>query len=233
MGKLLVAFRGENKRWNNYRYHDVRHCIPNNKVRILDSLRSMGHEIELIFCTYDSEYLQSYVDAYKPMKVYTMDYNGSSQHKNFKFTLDCVANHINSYDKVIILRFDLLFKKNISEWSMWDKEGIMFPWKDNDKAAYELRKYCQEGIISIDRKWFGEFKQLYDSTHEKWRDITWGLHFLTTELELYQKIPFFFMEGETYWCSNTSLTEPFCKNPYLVNSIYPYLHDDYYLTVVE
>jgi hypothetical protein len=232
MGKLLVVFRGENKRWNGDRYHDVRKCIPNNKARIINSLRLMGHEVDIIFCTYDSEYINAFQSAYEPIKIYCMDYNGSSQHKNFKFTLDCIENHIDDYDKVIILRFDLLFKKNISEWPMWNQEGIMFPWKDNDLASYELRKYCQEVIISIDKAWYKEFKKLYDLTHEKWKDITWGLHFLTTELSLYGRIPFFFMEGDVCWCSNTSQMEPFCKNPYLINSIYRYYHDDYHLTQI-
>lgn len=232
MPRILIVFRGENKRWNNGSFHDVRRCIPNNKVRIIDSIRKMGYEADVIFCTYDSEYLHSYVEAYNPKHVFKMDYAGSSQHKNFKFVLDCVDTMYKEYDRIIILRFDLLFKKNISEWDTWTKSAIMFPWKDNNATEYEERKYCQEVIIAIPCELFKEFKDLYNATYEKWKDITWGLHFLTTELFKYEKIPYYFMEGDKCWISNTSLNHPDSKNPYLINSIYKYYMDDYYLADV-
>lgn len=235
--RILVVFRGENKRWNNGRWHDVRMCIPNNKVRLINSLRSKGYIVDIIFCTYDSEYLNSYVDSYNPLHVYKMPYEGSSQHINFNFVLDSCLNHYNMYNKIIILRFDLLFKKNITEWPMWDKAGIMFPWKDHTLEAYNQRKYCQEVIISIDTQYFKEFKTLYQNEYTKWKDITWGLHFLTTILDKHASIPFFFMEGDIAYESNTYVpkndhTGHNKKNPYLINAIYDYALDDRYLVDV-
>ena len=40
------------------------------------------------------------------------------------------------------------------------------------------------------------------------------------------------MEGDKCWISNTSLNNPGSKNPYLINSIYKYYMDDYYLADV-
>ena len=56
MGKFLLIFRGENKRFCNGKYNDIRTCIPNNKVRIINSLRTMGHEVDIYFITYCSEF---------------------------------------------------------------------------------------------------------------------------------------------------------------------------------
>jgi hypothetical protein len=234
MGKILVVFRGENKRFNDGIWYDVRACIPNNKRRIIESLKQMNHDVHVYLATYRSEFLQCYIEEYNAEKIFLMDYDKSSQHLNFKFVLESIAPFANDFDKIIILRFDLLFKKDISTWPMWDKEGIMFPWKDVSLELYNLRKYCQEVIISIDSKYLNEFKDLYIEKFEHWKDITWGLHFLTVLLEEYKKIPFFFMEGDTCWESNTSTNGADFnkKNPYLINSIYMYGHDDLHLILV-
>ena len=234
MKRILLVFRGETNRWNNYKYHDVRGCIPNNKKRIIDALRAAGHQVTIFFCTYDSQYLHSFVEAYTPDKVFLMDYNGSSQHKNFKFVLDCVQPVVDQFDQIIVLRFDFLYKKDIPTWGLLDQpEGHVFLWKDASKEAYEERKYCMDGLFLLDARHFTSFKQLYDENYVFWKDITWGLHFLTTLLYNCQLIPYHFLEGDTYWSSNTSLNDPTHKNPYLLNFIYKYHHDDFHLTNVE
>lgn len=237
MTKILLVFRGENKRWNSKQFHDVRDCIPNNKKRIIDSLRNAGHQVTVYFCTYDSEHLKDFTEAYTAEKVFCMDFKGSSQHKNFKFALDSIAPFVNEFDKIIFLRFDFLYKKDISEWSLIDqKEGHVFLWKDASKEAYEKTKYCMDGLFLLDPKYFNEFKNMYDNTYERWLGVTNGLHFLTTELYNYKTIPYSFLEGEdTYWSSNTTLPDPSHNNPYFINFIYQrlgYHCFDYHLTNV-
>jgi hypothetical protein len=228
--KILLIFRGENKRFSGESFHDVRMCIPNNRVRIIDSLRKMGYIVDIIFVTYSSEYLQTFVEEYNPNKVFCMDYESSSQHINFKYVLECIEPYASEYDRILVLRFDYLFKKNIEEWNEWQKEGIMFPWKDVSEELYIQRKYTMDGFFCLEPKYFIEFKQMYDSTYKSWLGITGGLHFLTTELEK-TDIPFYFMEKDCYE-SNTSLARSGCKNPYCINSLYNYYHDDFNLTYV-
>ena len=228
--KVLVLFRGENKRYCGETFYDVRSCIPNNKFRLLDGLTRMGYDYDTMFVTYCSEYLQGFVDAYKPKHVFTMDYDNSSQHLNFKFLLDSVEPYVKEYDRILVFRFDFLFKKNIEDWNEWQKEGIMFPWKDVSDEIYEERKYTMDGFFCLDPKWFNEFKQMYDSNYKNWLGVTNGLHFLTTELEK-THIPFYFMEKECYE-SNTSLSAPGHKNPYCINSLYKYYHADFYTILV-
>ena len=233
MGKFLLIFRGENKRFCNGKYNDIRTCIPNNKVRIINSLRTMGHEVDIYFITYCSEYLQSFIDEYKPQKVFTLDYEASSQHNNFKFLLDSIEPDVKQYERVFVFRFDFLYKKNISEWPIWDnKIGHMFPWKDVSLEIYNERKYCMDGFFYLDVNYFDEFKKMYDDTYKNWLGVTNGLHFLTTELEKIKTIPFYFMEGENCFASNTSLSDSIYKNPYQINYLYAYYHDDYHLTYV-
>ena len=181
--KILLVFRGENKKISGGKFCDVRKCIPNNKVRIIDSLRNMGHIVDIMFVTYYSEYLQDFVEAYNPQKVFTMNYENSSQILNFKFLLENIESYACEYDRILVLRFDYLFKKNIEDWNEWQKEGMMFPWKDVNEELYNQRKYTMDGFFCLDSKWFKEFKDLYISTYKNWIGVTAGLHFLTTELD--------------------------------------------------
>jgi hypothetical protein len=229
--KVLIVFRGENKRFSGERFHDVRMCIPNNKVRLIDSLRNKGYTVDTMLVTYASEYLNDFVESYKPKKVFIMDYENSSQHLNFKYLLESIEPYVNEYDRILVLRFDFLFKKNIEDWNEWQKEGIMFPWKDVSEEIYNQRKYTMDGFFCLDPKWFSEFKQIYDSTYMGWLGVTNGLHFLTTELEK-TNIPFYFMEGDKCYTSNTSLPDPIHNNPYYINYLYTYHFDDYYLVNV-
>jgi|APCry1669191674_1035369.scaffolds.fasta_scaffold14610_2 hypothetical protein len=228
--KVLVVFRGENKRLSGGTFRDIRMCIPNNKFRIIDSLKRMGYEVDIMFVTYSSEYLQEFVEAYKPKEVFLMDYEGSSQHLNFKFLLESIEPYTKMYERILVFRFDFLFKKNIEDWGEWRKEGIMFPWKDVSEEIYKERQYTMDGFFCLDPKCFSEFKNMYDSTYKNWLGVTNGLHFLTTELEK-TKIPFYFMEKEC-WESNSSLPSMGHKNPYCINSLYNYYHDDFNKVVV-
>uniref|UniRef100_A0A6C0D6L3 Uncharacterized protein n=1 Tax=viral metagenome TaxID=1070528 RepID=A0A6C0D6L3_9ZZZZ len=228
--KVLIVFRGENKRFSGERFHDVRMCIPNNKVRLIDSLRNKGYTVDTMLVTYPSEYLNHFVESYNPKKVFLMDYENSSQHLNFKYLLESIEPYVSEYDRILVFRFDFLFKKNIEDWNEWQKEGIMFPWKDVSEEIYNQRKYTMDGFFCLDSKWFSEFKQMYDSTYTGWLGVTNGLHFLTTELEK-TNIPFYFMEKDCYE-SNTSLAGAGHNNPYCINSLYVYYHDDYHLTYV-
>ena len=177
--------------------------------------------------------LQSFIDEYKPQKVFTLDYEASSQHNNFKFLLDSIEPDVKQYERVFVFRFDFLYKKNISEWPIWDnKIGHMFPWKDVSLEIYNERKYCMDGFFYLDVNYFDEFKKMYDDTYKNWLGVTNGLHFLTTELEKIKTIPFYFMEGENCFASNTSLSDSIYKNPYQINYLYAYYHDDYHLTYV-
>lgn len=227
MGKICVVFRGENKRYSSNSFHDIRFCIPNNKVRLLDSLKQMGHTVTVYFVTYPSEHLQNFIEAYTPEKVFLMEYEGSSQHLNFKYLLECVEPLASEFDRILVFRFDFLFKKNISHWNDWMKDGIMFPWKDVSEEIYNERKYTMDGFFCLDPKLFSDFKKMYDTTYKNYYGITNGLHFLTTELEK-TDIPFYFMESGCYE-SNTSLPTLGHKNPYCINFLYNYYHDDIYL----
>ena len=230
MKRILVVFRGENKRFCNNTFNDTRYCIPNNKFRLIDGLKRLGYEVDVMFVTYTSEYIQDFVNGYEPKKVFLMDYEGSSQHLNFKFLLESIEPFVNDYERILVFRFDFLFKKNIEEWGDWEKEGIMFPWKDVSEQIYNERKYTMDGFFCLDPKWFLKFKQMYDSVYKNWLGVTNGLHFLTTELDK-TDIPFYFMEKECYE-SNTSLPSLGHKNPYCINFLYKYYHDDFNKTVV-
>jgi hypothetical protein len=232
MGKVLIVFRGEHMRKKNGHFLDCRKVIPNNKKRVLESIQNMGHEITVWFCTYDSEYLNDFKVAYNCSECFLQDYHTSSQHKNFKFVLDSIEPVHKEFDKIIILRFDYLYKKNFSDFNWWDKEGIVFPFKDNDPVSYEERKYCFEGFILITKEWFQPFLELYLQNYIEWKEITYGLHFLTTLLFKNGAIPYHYMEGDTCWISNTSLAHPTCKNPYFINLLYTYYHDDYSLVEI-
>jgi hypothetical protein len=242
---ILLVFRGENLRFRNDTvkiydngsdWLDIRRCIPNNKVRIIESLRSAGHTVDIMFCTYESEHLTDFVDAYLPKYIHLFEHSKlyNAHHVSVSNTLNSILPVHTQYDRIILLRYDLLYKKNITDWPIWYKNGVIVPWKVESDEAYERRKWCNDHIIIIDSTYFPTFNSVFQDSFKQYNGVTSGIHFITDELYKNGTVPFYFMErivwsGDSY---STDTSDSMKCNPYTINSLYPYAFSDLHLTYV-
>lgn len=239
---ILIVFRGICDRSNQFDY-----IYNNHKIKISNYLKENGYNIDYIISSYNekSEILEKWVNLFNPIKVFTMNYEGSTQANNFMFTIKNIHNEIDykKYDKILILRFDIVYKRGIKFWNIFNKNGFIVPFKEDSIEFYNKTKYNADSIMCIDTN---IFHKVYISL-----SACYTLYCIDKNLKFEEQVeaPFrcalhnianiisyfysdinidFFTDG--YWQSCTVLDKEDKKlNPLYINISNKYNNDDMYL----
>jgi hypothetical protein len=145
----LIVFRGD--------YAQVRYpkaVCKNLHSYVLQYMKEKGIGIDVIFCTYPSDIdkLKVYENSFNPINIY---YTESGQVLNFKESLRRAHDIYNKYDYIIFLRFDIVYKMNISEWDIFTKEGVILPYKERTNY-YDTQSLYGDVIIVMSQYVFSE-----------------------------------------------------------------------------
>ena len=157
---ILIILRGNSNRHNNY---DV--FYQNHKLKISDYLTSKGYKIDYILSSYsnEEESLNKYIQLFDPIKVYKRPPENSNQSQQFMFTLESIYTNIDlkKYNKIILLRLDIIYKRGISLWNIFDRNGFITPFKEDTIECYNQNKYHSDVIMIIDSEYFNDMYNSY------------------------------------------------------------------------
>ncbi len=145
---ILIIFRG------GYDRVKTPHSISNNIIKyIIEPLHSQGYNVETKFCTYDYDLnkLQVFKDKLHPSKIHCVR-NG--QYNNFKDALHITRDIYNKYDYIIFLRFEIIYKTNIIDWNIFNKEGMIFPYKEDCDTWYKRSILYGDCILIFSKQYY-------------------------------------------------------------------------------
>jgi hypothetical protein len=152
--KFLIVFRGGYDRIT-----DPGFLCRNVIKQIIEPLTQDGHTVETIFFTYNTDpaKLKIYSDNLHPKNI---SFTSSGQIINFKEALHGLKPIYSEYDYILFFRFELIYKMNIMEWNLFDKEGVILPYKE---ACYERGtpgELYGDNIIIFTKKYFMQIVDL-------------------------------------------------------------------------
>lgn len=158
--RICVIFRGENVRKNHYdfnrRYTDILMCWENIKKSIYNDLFENGYSCEIAFITYESEILKNIKEIIKPR--YIEIHKKEDQFKNFADVISFISKHQNEYDRFVILRCDMMYRKYITKWPKWNKKGIFILNKD---VHWPSVKLYSDVFFMLDSDFLDDFKDAF------------------------------------------------------------------------
>jgi len=158
--KILIVFRAGYSRIT-----DPETVINNIQKYILKPLSQ--HKVTVIFSTYneDSSKLNVYKEKLRPEHVYIHQKNqdNNGQVINFKDqTLPLLENV--DHDYVFFLRFEMIYKLNVFDWGIFNKEGMFFPYKEDNEDLFTKHNWYSDTIIIVSKKYFDIFRKTIMST---------------------------------------------------------------------
>jgi hypothetical protein len=158
--KICVIFRGENVRKRhsdrNRKYIDILMCWDNIKKTIYNDLLLNGHECDFAFVTYNSDILENIKVTIKPKHIEI--HNQETQAKNFEDVISFVSQKKNEYDRFIILRCDIMYRKYITKWPKWNESGIFILNKD---IHWPSQKLYSDVLFMVDSPFLDNFKNAF------------------------------------------------------------------------
>jgi hypothetical protein len=226
--KYLIVFRGECDRVS---HNNLELFFNNIKLKILNPLISSNKSYDIILSTYSNSKNISQLSAlFKPIKIITMDYINSNQEKQFIYTLKNILEYEQSYDMVLILRFDIIYKLGIQHWSTFNNMGFYVAFKENDSMLYESTRYNNDTIIVFNSNLLKDiyntlFKCLNDDPTKYFPGHT--LHNLESIFKEKNPIINFYHFTDEYYNSMTANRPPGSRvNPYYIMFERPYFQND-------
>ena len=176
--RVCVVFRGENLR-HKWGRSSALECVANWKETIFDVI-----DCDVAFFTYSSEILEELIDKLHPVHVCTSGYD--SQDTNVQAALHWMTKNQHQYDRFVLLRFDFMYRKRITEWPHWDNKGILLVNKD---VHYPTLQLYADIVFIVDSPWLTDFKEAFIA-HGKYRCF---LHHIGKYLELLPHCPLHLM----------------------------------------
>lgn len=145
--KICIVFRGHNARLSDQtrRYIDILMCWNNIKSTILDDLTRNGYEYDLVFITYPSEIVDLINKIIQPKHLIQIQCN--NQGENMLNIIDFMYNYRNEYDRFIILRCDMMYRRTVTNWPKWNNNGIVLANRD---VHWPTRKLYSDTIFIVD-----------------------------------------------------------------------------------
>jgi hypothetical protein len=188
--KVLIIFRGLNYRIRNeingQQIINSLVAINNWNQTIFNDLKQNDIDYDIGFITYDSIILNNLKALIKPKYLELGAYN--DQTSCLKYTVNFIKSILNNYDRIIILRFDFMYRIKITKWNFWNEKNTFFVNRD---ANWPQLKLYADMVFGIEKN---DFENFYEATnHIK----TYGPH----EIGKYyyeNKIPFNLMFEEYY-----------------------------------
>ena len=149
---ILIVFRG-----NCNRYDNIDLIVSNFIKKIKLPLTNNNYIVDIILSTYKNElnFLEKFKKYLEPIFINLLD--GQSTQKDLFFnTIKFIKNNCDytKYEKIIFLRFDIIYKVDILHWNIFDKKGIFFPFIEDSEEIYNITKYHSDIIIAVDEIYF-------------------------------------------------------------------------------
>jgi hypothetical protein len=171
--------------WSNALFHDV---------------RSAGHTYDIVFHTYTSNCLELLTSLLHPRYI---ELNLSiSQTANCKNIAKWLREHVNEYDRFVILRFDILYRIPITQWPHWNSTGIILVNRDKHWLDERL---CTDFVFIADAESIQDLAKGLEYTRRQAHQVS--QYFYRND------IPFHLMYSEIYGIQNHPL--------YLVKGVEP------------
>lgn len=202
--RICVIFRGENLRQKRG-LTSALDCVDNWKETIFDVI-----DCDVVFFTYKSEILDQLIKKISPIHVCTSGYD--SQEGNAEAIIKWMVENKDKYDRFVLLRFDIMYRKRIIEWKQWNNKGIILVNKD---INYPTLKLYNDIVFIVDSEWVNNFKGAYEGENKM------CLHHIGKYLEKMKDVPLRIMYPNYY---------EFAKHPlYAIHPEQPrpYIYDDY------
>jgi len=158
--KILLVFRGD------YRQVERPEFVCENIIKqIIKPIQEQNNSVDVVFCTYidDVSKLNVYISAINPMGILFTD-NG--QVPNFKQALSFVYDVHNDYDYIIFLRFDIIYKKSIDCWNVFDKEGLIMTFKEDTEQFFNEKRLYGDVIIIMSKSSYTKIMESIIETHD-------------------------------------------------------------------
>jgi hypothetical protein len=145
--RFCLLFRGDTIRYpedtpydTKRTYLDALMCWDNWKKTIVNDLIENGHTVEIVFITYQSTKLDEVIRTMSPNHVIVLPIR--NKYENGKQSIQFLKDHINDYDRVLISRFDIMYRIKITQWPKWNETGFFVVNKDvhwpNDKHYSDI-----------------------------------------------------------------------------------------------
>lgn len=153
--KVCIIFRGENER--NYEgYVNACNYVENWKKTLFNDLEENGYDYDIVFVTYESNILNELKAKINPKEIIICEKEGSSQHTNFNIATQYIIKNRDIYERFVVLRFDIIYKLNVTKWNSWDKKGIIILNKD---SSWNHTKFYNDIIFIVDNTEIDNFRK--------------------------------------------------------------------------
>jgi hypothetical protein len=113
-------------------------------------------DCDVVFITYPSNILGELVEKLQPVHVCTHGYH--SQETNANAAIQWMVDNQDRYDRFVLLRFDVMYRKKITDWPHWDKKGITLVNRD---AHYPTARLYADIVFVVDAGWAKAFQNAF------------------------------------------------------------------------
>lgn len=214
--KVLLVFRG------GYSKIDPILLSKNINDKVFKPLTENKIEYSTVLYTYptDLEKLNSLKDTLNASEV---NYTQDGQIINFKEAVKDITARYNTFDYIIFLRFEIVYKLDIMKWNIFTQSGVIFPFKENCFTLFTSTNQYSDIIICISKEYLNPLLSVLDQADMCEYTNTNTLHNLGTIINRHDyDIPVLYML-EGYYQSNTSLEANDERlNPMFIMSHYRY-----------
>ena len=181
--RTCIVFRGENLRYKRG-LTSALDCLENWKEAIFDVI-----DCDVAFFTYPSEVLEELIHRVSPVHVCTSGYD--SQDSNTLTAIDWMIQNYDRYDRFVLLRFDFMYRRRITEWYQWNNKGIILVNKD---PHYPSIKLYADHVFIMDREYLQQFRNACVADGR----FKIGLHHIGGYLEEMHEVPLHLMYEDYY-----------------------------------
>lgn len=181
--KTCIVFRCHNIREKEGRgLSSALECIDNWKKTIFDVI-----DCDIVFFTYASSILHELIERLSPKYVCisgekTQDYTSG-------LAITWMNENKEKYDRFVLLRFDFMYRKKITDWTHWEKKGIVLVNKD---VHHPRDKVYADIVFVVDSVYVSVFKLAFETYPKA------CLHHIGRNLEQ-TKFPFFYLMYPDYY----------------------------------
>jgi len=165
--KICFLFRGENERNNSRGYMNSCYNIENWSKTLFDDVLAAGHIYDIVFHTYESNCLEMLTSLVHP--TYVELHPSISQTANCKNVAKWLREHADEYDRVVIIRFDILYRIPITQWPQWNSKGILLV--NRDKHWYDER-ICSDFIFIADKEYVQDLAKGLEYTRRQAHQVS-------------------------------------------------------------
>ncbi|MBB6507374.1 hypothetical protein F4695_000693 [Rhizobium soli] len=186
---------------------DARNNIDSIVENIVAPVREKNPDAKIYLATYASPALAELQEKLSPCELIKLDARGSSQIETYKEGLKHVFGN-DEYDALVVTRFDLQFKKTISDWNLdIARDSIYFPFKEY-KSYWRDHWRVGDAVHVIGK---GAMAHFYNAMIINQLSGRAHLHLMYYFLRTMHAHLRFIEDG--YFDSNTLFANPECDNP--------------------